>query len=120
MKLLVDEMYSPILARRLRDEHAADAVSVLDRSDLRGRPDEAIFEVAQLESRTILTENVPDFLRLARNHAAAGGLHHGLLLTTNRRFPRSRPSTTARLVEATADVLAHSQNEEPSNRETWL
>jgi hypothetical protein len=120
VKLLIDEMYSPIVTRRLCEEHAADAVPVLDRSDLRGRPDDEIFEVAQLESRTIVTENVPDYLRLARNHVAAGGLHHGLVLTTNRGFPRARPSTTARLVEALADVLAHSQDEEPSNREVWL
>ena len=120
MKLLIDEMYSPVLARRLRDEYAADAISVLERSDLRGRPDEEVFEVAQLEGRAIVTENVPDYLRLARNHAAAGALHHGLVLTTNRAFPRARPNTIGRLVEALNEVLSSSKDDAPSNREIWI
>ena len=121
MKLLVDEMYSPIVARRLRDECDADVVSVLDRPDLRGRSDDVVFEAAQREGRMIVTENVPDYLLLARDDVAAGRTHHGLALTTNRRFPRAKANTISRLVRRLEELLEEPEPVTgPSNREVWL
>ena len=121
MKLLVDEMYAPTVAQRLRDEHAADAVSVLERPDLRGRPDSEIFDAAQREQRVIVTENVRDYLPLARSHQAAGGVHHGLALTTNRRFPRAQRDTASRIVDRLALLVAEESGAPvASNREIWL
>jgi hypothetical protein len=121
VKLLVDEMYPPIVAQRLRDEHAADAVSVLERPDLRGRPDSEIFDAAQREQRVIVTENVRDYVPFARSHQAAGGVHYGLALTTNRRFPRAQPDTVSRIVDRLVSLLAK-ETADPvaSNREIWL
>ena len=117
MKLLLDEMYPPLVAERLRNEHGLDAVSVLERVELRGQPDGSIFDAAQHEQRAVVTENVPDFLRIARSYVAAGGVHYGLVLTTNRSFPRAQANTVARLVAALAELSA---SDAASNQELWL
>ncbi|MGH2759659.1 MAG: DUF5615 family PIN-like protein, partial [Actinomycetota bacterium] len=83
------------------------------------RPDADIFEAAQRAGRMIVTENVPDYLSLARTHQAKGGVHHGLALTTNRRFARKRADTVSRLVQRLAALEAKTADA-PSNREDWL
>ena len=61
MKLLLDEMLPPTIAKRLRDEHGHDVVAVAERDELRGLQDADILLIAQEEERTIVTENVRDF-----------------------------------------------------------
>ena len=65
MTLLLDEMYSPVVAEQLR-ARGHDAVSVHDPEYryLEGAPDEEIFAAALAEERALVAENVPDFRRL--------------------------------------------------------
>lgn len=106
MRLLLDEMYPASIAEQLRARHF-DVVSVHETglSHLEGAPDEDVFAAAVALRRAIVTENVPDFRRLEVAALSRGQPAPGLVLTTNRRFPRGRPETTGRLVTALAELL---------------
>lgn len=117
MKLLIDEMWEPELAEQLR-LRGYDVVSVHERSDLEGRSDDLILRAALREGRAIVTENYPDFrTRMARALHDWGG-HSGLVLTSNRRFPRHRRATLGRVVIALTALL--DADPDLTNQEVWL
>ena len=120
MKLLIDEMFPMEIAVVLRERHGVDAISVRERSELMGREDLSVFAAAQAEGRAVVTENVRDFRPIAREHEAVGKVHHGLVFTTDRRFPRARPGTVGRLIAALSTVAGETVSMEPSNQEIWL
>ena len=121
MRLLLDEMFPAVVAEQLRASRRHDVTAVCERPALRGRPDADIFAVAQEEARAIVTENVADYRMLAREWEASGRVHHGVVFTTNRRYPRHRPATIGRLVAALARLLENEpEDAAPSNREIWL
>jgi predicted nuclease of predicted toxin-antitoxin system len=106
VKLLLDEMYSAVVAEQLR-ARGHDVVSVHDPEYRRfeGASDEELFAAALAEDRALVTENVPDFRRLEADALARGEAHAALIFTTNRQFPRGEPGTTGRLVEALHALL---------------
>lgn len=121
MNLLIDEMFPATIAGRLRERHGYDVVAIAERDDLKGLRDADIFLAGQQEQRAIVTENVRDFRPIAREWQAMGKVHFGLVLTTNRRFPRSQSRTHGRLVTALANLLdAETGSSVASNREIWL
>ena len=107
MKLLLDEMYPPVVAEQLRTR-GHDVVSVHDPEyrRLEGAPDEEIFAAALAEERALVTENVPDFRRLEADALARGEAQATLVFTSNRQFPRGEPGTIGRLVEALHELLS--------------
>jgi Domain of unknown function (DUF5615) len=113
LKLLLDEIYTAVVAEQLRERNR-DVIAVAERADLRGTPDEDLLDWAQSEDRALVTDNQRDCIPIHRGRIASGSDHRGLILTTNRRFPRGQPSTTGKLVVAleeflrtTAPSLAH-------------
>ena len=109
MKLLLDEMYSAVLAAQLRSR-GYDVVSIHDpdQRGLEGAADAEVFTAAVTQGRTVVTENVPDFRRLETIALADGAPCPGLIYTTNRQFPRGDPVTAGRMVIALAALLADS------------
>jgi predicted nuclease of predicted toxin-antitoxin system len=107
VKLLIDEMYPPVVAEQLR-ARGHDVVSVHDPDyrRLEGAADEEIFAAALAEQRALVTENVPDFRRLEADALAREGAAPTLVYTSNRQFPRGEPGTTGRLVEALHALIA--------------
>ena len=83
--VILDEMYPPALARKLRtDGH--DVVAVLDvEVGLASKSDEDVLAWAARNKRCVVTENVSDFARLAQ----LGVPHCGLIFVSARRFPRT-------------------------------
>ncbi len=63
LKLLLDEMFPAAIARALRSD-GYDVIAVQEDNDLRESSDPALFATAQRLERTIVTENVKDFLPL--------------------------------------------------------
>ena len=110
-------MWPPAIAVQLR-RRGHDVVAVAERPELRGQPDEVIFAAAQEEELAVLTENVVDYRPLAQERLARGESHAGLVLTSNRRFPRHDPRTAGRLVTA-LDLLLVSKLE-ITDTEHWL
>jgi hypothetical protein len=107
VKLLLDEMYPPVVAEQLR-ARGHDVVSVHDPEyrRLEGGPDEEAFAAALAESRALVTENVPDFRRLEAEALAHGEAHAALVFTSNRQFPRGKPGTTGHLIDALHTLMS--------------
>jgi hypothetical protein len=105
LKLLLDEMYSPSLAERLRDE-GLDAATVSELG-LAGSSDVELFTAACEQGYTLLTENVADFTSIAAEHLSAGQHHPGVLIALSSRFSR-RPAGIAPLAAA-VDAVATEQ-----------
>lgn len=89
MKLALDEMYSPEIAGALRGE-GHDAECVKERPELQGLPDEELLAIMTAERRALLTENVADFVPIARRLAASGESHYGLVFSSHASMPRSK------------------------------
>jgi len=98
--ILLDEMYPPSLAQRLRDK-AHDVVAVLEvEVGLASRSDEDVLAWAGRNQRCVITENVADFARLA----ALGATHTGIVFVSAQRFPRTG-SGLVRLGDALETLL---------------
>jgi len=109
VKLLLDEMYSPRIAVRLRDR-GHDAVSLRERRDLVGASDSQLFEAMAAEKRTIVTNNVVDFVPIFRRALADGAENPGLFLTSDRSTPRSS-AEIGRFVSVLEELVAESGGE---------
>jgi hypothetical protein len=119
LKLLLDEMFTSNIAVQLR-RRAHDVSAVVERPDLRGEPDEAIFAAAVLEGRAVVTNDVVDHVPLFERILADGRDHPGLLLTSDRSLPRGKAGTGA-LVRALDRVLReHPTDDALRNRLLWL
>lgn len=105
MRLVLDVHHSPQVARRLRDQ-GYDVIAAADDTTLRVIGDDELLEWSALEGRALVTENVKDFDRLARDWSGAGRHHGGFLVTSPRRFHRGNSAYPESLVKALAGFLA--------------
>lgn len=119
MRLLLDEHLSPEIARQLRSRrHDVDAVA--ERPELLSLPDHELFARMAAERRAILTNNVPDYVRLFNEALAAGEDSYGLLLIDDRSMPRAK-NTIGLFVRVVDDFLdAHRAEDALRNQLRWL
>ena len=121
MRLLLDEHYSPEIARQLR-ARGHDVVAVSERSGLLGRADRVRVAAMAGERRAVATEDVGDFRPLMTEVARHGSATFGLICVSPRRFPRRRKDI-GRLVTA-LDALLRAHPEEDAalaaGGELWL
>ncbi len=103
LRLLLDEHFSPQIARQLRGR-GHDIVAARERTDLHGLPDHQLLAVATDERRAIVTENVADFAELHRQSVLGGEPHAGIIFTSPRGFPRTRRGI-GRLVRALESLV---------------
>lgn len=119
MRLLLDEHYSPEIARRLRARDH-DVAAVAERADLVGVSDEELFRRMAREERAIMTNNVKDFVPLANRAAVNGEDHYGLLLTSDKSMPR-RLDAIGHVVDALNEFLSrHQAKDSCRNQVRWL
>lgn len=119
MRLLIDEMYSPEVAERLRDLRH-DAISAHDRDDLQAAPDQDIFRLMQQEGRVIVTNNHRDYAPLANAALQARDDFFGLVYTSDKSLPRNK-KTIPRMVERLSDLLnRHGSEEQLPTGIEWL
>lgn len=112
-RLLLDEMFPPIIATKLR-ERGHDVVAVADDPQLRAMTDPELLTWAGEHSRRIVTENVRDFRPLVIDDP--GG--PGVLFTSSRTFPRTRRGI-GKLIAAIDDWIAvAAKTDQPV--EAWL
>jgi predicted nuclease of predicted toxin-antitoxin system len=88
-RLLLDEMFSPVIAAALRDL-GHDVTAIAEQPALRAMNDEDVFALAAAHGQWLLTENVKDFQPILQQALQAGTPTAGLLFTSSRTFPRSR------------------------------
>lgn len=111
MKLLLDEMISPKIARELRGRGDFDVQAIKgDRSDLEAVADREIVRRIAAEQRTLVTNDVLDFQLIHNQMLAAGEEHYGLIFTSDSTMPRNKASIPL-WVKSLAKVLT----EHPTN-----
>lgn len=120
MKLLIDEMYPPVIAERLR-QAGHDAVSVIELADLIGQDDTQVCEFTVSSTRSVVSENAADFLALVKERSALGHPAPSLLITSNRAFPRHARSFVGRAIRALAAFCdAHPEDDPQAGAVHWL
>lgn len=103
--LLLDEMFSPRIAERLR-ALGVDCIAVAEDPVLASQDDIAVLEAALAGGRVLVTNNVVDFERLRQQRAASGQPVPPLVYTSEASFPRNR-KFIGRLVEALHHCADH-------------
>ncbi|MBV9098297.1 MAG: DUF5615 family PIN-like protein [Frankiaceae bacterium] len=89
MRLLLDEMLSPRIAKALRAE-GHDVVAAAEEVALRGLADDLLLERATRDERVLVTRNVADFARLHQLWHTEGKSHQGIAMVTSSAFPQDR------------------------------
>jgi predicted nuclease of predicted toxin-antitoxin system len=117
MRLLLDEHFSPQIARQLRIQ-GYDVVAARERDDLHGLSDRDLLLFARHERRVIVTENVADFMELHREALVRGDRHAGLVFTSPKAFPRTRRAIR-RTVRALAKLLEQHPDPNPLADQVW-
>ena len=117
MRVLLDEHFSPEIARQLRDR-GHDAVAVREQSGIRGLSDREVLALATTQRRAVVTENVADFIELHRAAVITHTSHFGLIFTSPRQFPRTRRAI-GRLVRALEALLAAYPMTDGLRDQTW-
>lgn len=120
MRLLLDEHFSPQIARQLRNRHH-DVIAVKERPDLIARSDRVHFASAPDQRRAIATQDLGDFRPLLAEAMRAGCKTYGLVCVPAR-FPLSR-TAIGRAVHALDELLKRYPGDEDllhRGGETWL
>ena len=117
VRLLLDEMFSPVIAAALRDL-GHDVAAAAEQPALRAMTDEEVFARAAAQRQWLLTENVKDFQPVLQQALQAGTPTAGLLFTSSRTFPRSRKNPGP-LIHAIHTWLA-TGTPSPPLTEDWL
>jgi predicted nuclease of predicted toxin-antitoxin system len=92
VRLLLDEMISPRIARELRGE-GFDVVAIkADRPELEALPDPEVLRRATAERRAVVSNDVLDFQLIHNRMVANGEEHYGVLFTDDGAMPRNKAS----------------------------
>jgi predicted nuclease of predicted toxin-antitoxin system len=111
VRLLLDEMISPRVARELRKGgHDAHAIKH-DRADLASRGDRELVRLMAAEGRAIVTNDVADFQRIHDQFLAAGETHHGMIFTFDATLPRTK-AAIPQWVEALSSLFAEHRGDD--------
>jgi hypothetical protein len=111
--VLLDEMYPPSLAQKLRAQ-GHDVVAALDvEVGLASKSDDDVLTWAARNNRCVVTENVRDFARLASSLP-----HAGIIFVSSQRFPRTGRGL-ARLGDVLDEVLT-AERLPPPGGVVWL
>lgn len=119
MRLLLDEMLTPRVARELV-ERGHDVSAIAGSPDLQGLSDPEVMDVARTQGRALVTNNIVDFRPLHHAAIAPGGPGHLGLVFVPSGFRRTR-ADTGRLVRAIEEVLERFPGERDlADGEAWL
>ncbi len=119
MRLLLDEMLSPVIARELRSR-AHDVTAIKENPEHESLSDPEIMDLARSERRAIVTDNLVDYRPLHHAAIVAGGQgHYGMVFMPggHRRTKRD----IGRMVIALDEILTqHPDENDLANAEAWL
>ena len=119
MKLLLDEMLSPAIARELRS-HGHDVEPVAGNPDREALSDPEVLALARAEHRAIVTNNLRDFRPLHHEAITPGGAGHFGMIFMPGGYRRTK-ADTGRIIAALEAILAqHPGENDLANGEAWL
>jgi hypothetical protein len=117
-------MWTPVIAVELR-KRDFDVVAINEPAQAgryAGLPDDEVFELAQADGRTIVTDNVPDYEKARLEWEARGLIHHGVVYALNPPFNRHRGgAVVGQMVNALAHLLSSPEaRPDPFNQVHYL
>lgn len=119
MKLLLDEMLSPIIAQQLRSRgHDVEAIN----GDLarEGLTDREVMALARAEQRAVVTNNVDDFRPLHHEAIMPGGAGHFGMVFMPGNYRRTKADIGRIVAALHAELDRYSGDNDLANGETWL
>jgi Domain of unknown function (DUF5615) len=118
VKLALDHHYPTAITEQLRIM-SHDAVAAVERGWHR-EPDEALLARCLAEQRTLLTNNVGDFMTIVRSWAVQGQQHAGLVFTSDASLPRTHATIGKYVKLLDALLREHPNPDEFVDRVHWL
>jgi predicted nuclease of predicted toxin-antitoxin system len=119
VKLLLDEMLSPAIARELRSR-GHDVEPVAGNPDREARSDPEVLARARAEHRAIVTNNLRDFRPLHHEAITPGGPGHFGMIFIPGSYRRTK-ADTGRIIAALGAILVqHPGDDSLANGEAWL
>jgi len=118
VKLALDHHFPKVIAQQLRGR-GHDAIAIAERG-WESEDDESLLAACHHEGRAMMTNNVADFVVIARQWALQGRQHAGLIFTSDQSMPRSRHST-GQFIQALDQLLrSHTAEVAFADRVHWL
>jgi predicted nuclease of predicted toxin-antitoxin system len=119
VKLLLDEMLSPAIARELRDR-GHDAQAIGDDPARKALSDPEVLALAQAEHRAVVTNNLRDFRPLHNEAITPGGPgHYGMIFIPG--TYRLTRNDTGKITTALEQLLTqHPGETDLADGEAWL
>ncbi len=120
MKLVLNEMWSSEIARQLRSR-GFDVVAATERPRrYRGVPDHEFFRRAQEDGRTVVTDNVRDFMVIVAEHASRAEPHCGVVFAVRPSFDRARTGIVGDMTRALEALLREREDDEGGSSVVFL
>ena len=119
MRLLLDEMLSPVVARELQ-ARGHDVQSVAGHPEREALPDPAVLALAQAEHRAIVTNNVRDFRPLHAEAVTPGGSGHYGMIFMSGNYRRTKGDIGRIIAALEAKLTQYPGDDALANAEDWL
>jgi len=119
MKLLLDEMLAPAIARELRSR-GHDVEAVAGRPDREALSDPDVLALARVEHRAVVTNNLRDFRPLHHEAIVPGGAGHYGMIFIPGSYRRTKDDTGKIITSLEAILAGHPGEADLANGETWL
>ncbi len=118
MRLLLDEMLSPVIAQQLR-ERGHDVIAVKG-SEHEGLSDPDVLELARAEGRALVTNNLVDFRPLHAEAITPGGKGHWGMVFIPSRYRRTKADIGGIVDALEAKLAEFPEDNSLVDGETWL
>jgi Domain of unknown function (DUF5615) len=119
LKLLLDEMFSPLIAAGLR-ARGHDAVAIKERDEWQSLSHPEIVALARTERRAVVTANVRDFRPLHAELVAPGGEGHAGMMFVPTSFRLTKAATGRTVAALQARLVEYPGDTDLADGETWI
>jgi hypothetical protein len=119
VKLLLDEMLSPAIARELT-ARGHDVQSVAGHPDREALSDLEVLAIARAERRAVVTNNVRDFRPLHAEAVMPGGVGHYGMIFMSGNYRRTKDDIGRIAAALEAKINQYPGDDALANAEDWL
>lgn len=119
MKLLLDEMLSPAIARELRSR-GHDVEPVAGHPDRQALSDPEVLALARAEHRAVVTNNLRDFRPLHHEAITPGGTGQFGMIFIPGSYRRTKANVGRIIAALDAMLCEHPGETDLANGESWL
>jgi predicted nuclease of predicted toxin-antitoxin system len=119
VRLLLDEMLSPAIARALR-ERGHDVLAIADHPGWVALSDPEVMTLARTERRAVVTNNLRDYRPLHADAITPGGPGHFGIIFMPGTYRRTKQDTGRLIAAVEAKLAEYPGDEALANGECWL